>query len=84
MSFAKVNGGVVHFSDDGPRHAPVLVFINALGSDFRIWDEVASILSRQFRLIRYDKRGHGLSEVGPRPLRHGRLRARSLCPARST
>ncbi|MGA7198779.1 3-oxoadipate enol-lactonase [Roseiarcus sp.] len=65
MSFAKVNGGVVHFSDDGPRHAPVLAFINALGSDFRIWDEVASILSRQFRLIRYDKRGHGLSELGP-------------------
>ncbi len=65
MSFANVNGGAVHFSDEGPRHAPVLVFINALGSDFRIWDEVARILRRQFRLIRYDKRGHGLSEAGP-------------------
>ncbi|HME85421.1 MAG TPA: 3-oxoadipate enol-lactonase [Roseiarcus sp.] len=65
MSFARVNGGVVHFSDEGLRHAPVLVFVNALGSDFRIWDDVARILSRQFRLIRYDKRGHGLSEAGP-------------------
>src|SRR5271165_3754335 len=65
MSFARVNGGVVHFSDEGPRHAPVLAFVNALGSDFRIWDDVARILSCQFRLIRYDKRGHGLSEAGP-------------------
>jgi 3-oxoadipate enol-lactonase len=65
MSFARVNGGVVHFSDEGPRDAPVLAFVNALGTDFRIWDEVARIVSRQFRLIRYDKRGHGLSEAGP-------------------
>src|SRR5208282_635685 len=65
MSFARVNGGVVHFSDEGPRHAPVLVFVNALRSDFRIWDDVARILSRQFRLIRCDRRGHGFSEAGP-------------------
>jgi 3-oxoadipate enol-lactonase len=65
MGFARVNGGVVHFSDEGPRLAPVLVFVNALGSDFRIWDDVARILSLQFRIIRYDKCGHGLSEAGP-------------------
>ena len=65
MSFARVNGGVVHYLDEGPREGPALVFINALGSDLRIWDEVARTLSKDFRIVRYDKRGHGLSEAGP-------------------
>ncbi len=65
MSFARLNGGVVHYLDEGPRERPALVFINALGTDLRIWDEVARALSGEFRLIRYDKRGHGLSESGP-------------------
>ena len=41
MKFVKANGLVVHFSDLGPRDAPPLVFINSLGTDFRIWTEVA-------------------------------------------
>jgi 3-oxoadipate enol-lactonase len=58
MSFASVNGGVVHYLDEGPRDAPVMAFINSLGTDLRIWDEVAGILSGDFRIVRYDKRGH--------------------------
>ncbi len=65
MSFARVNGGVVHYLDEGPRGGRTLIFINALGADLRIWDDVARILSRDFRIVRYDKRGHGLSELGP-------------------
>ncbi len=65
MSFIKANGGVIHYRDEGPREARAIVFINALGCDFRIWDEVAAILARDFRVIRYDKRGHGLTEAGP-------------------
>lgn len=65
MSFVRVNGGVAHALDEGPRSAPAIVFINALGSDLRIWDEVAALLSDEFRIVRYDKRGHGLSELGP-------------------
>ena len=45
MSFVRVNGGVVHYRDEGPRGAPALVFINALGTDFRIWHEVAPRLA---------------------------------------
>jgi 3-oxoadipate enol-lactonase len=66
MSFARLNGVVIHYSDEGPRGAGALAFVNALGSDFRIWDEAAAILARDFRVIRYDKRGHGLSEGGPK------------------
>ena len=65
MSFARLNGGVVHYRDEGPRGGRAIVFTNALGSDLRIWDDVTRILSPDFRLIRYDKRGHGLSEVRP-------------------
>ena len=65
MGFQRANGGVIHYRDEGRRSGRVLVFINALGSDLRIWDEVAAALANDFRLIRYDKRGHGLSEAGP-------------------
>jgi len=65
MPFVRINDGVIHYRDEGPRDAPAIAFINSLGTDFRIWDEVAAILSGDFRLVRYDKRGHGLSESGP-------------------
>jgi 3-oxoadipate enol-lactonase len=65
MAFMRANGGVVHFADEGPRSAQTIVFSNSLGTDFRIWDEVAKPLSQNLRIIRYDKRGHGLSELRP-------------------
>jgi 3-oxoadipate enol-lactonase len=65
MKFLKANGLVIHYRDQGQRDGPPIVFINSLGTDFRIWDEVAEILAPDFRLITYDKRGHGLSESGP-------------------
>src|SRR6202035_2112239 len=63
MAFVRANGGVVHYADEGPRAARPTVFINSLGTDFRIWDEVAAPLAQDARIIRYDKRGHGLSEL---------------------
>jgi 3-oxoadipate enol-lactonase len=43
------------------------VFVNSLGTGFRIWNGVVSRLGRQFRILRYDKRGHGLSDVARTP-----------------
>jgi 3-oxoadipate enol-lactonase len=65
MRFVQANGLVIHYLDYGSRDAPPLVFINSLGCDFRIWTEVAEILAAEFRIVAYDKRGHGLSESGP-------------------
>jgi len=65
MRFTQANGLVIHFSDQGRRDGPPLVFINSLGCDFRIWTEVAEILAPEFRIVLYDKRGHGLSDSGP-------------------
>ena len=65
MRFVRANGLVIHYLDQGRRDGPALVFINSLGCDFRIWTEVAEILAPDFRIVLYDKRGHGLSESGP-------------------
>ncbi len=67
MAFANVNGAVVHYCDEGQRDARAIVFINSLGTDFRIWDEVARPLSAAYRVVRYDKRGHGLSALPAGP-----------------
>ena len=67
MAFARVNGVVIHYDLRGPAEKPAVVFSNSLGTDFRIWDAVAERLERDFRLVFYDKRGHGLSEATPQP-----------------
>ncbi|MDZ5700047.1 3-oxoadipate enol-lactonase [Chelativorans sp. M5D2P16] len=63
MVFARVNGVVLHYAVRGAADGPTLVFSNALGTDFRIWEKVADRLGDAYRLILYDKRGHGLSEA---------------------
>jgi 3-oxoadipate enol-lactonase len=64
MRFIEANGLVVHHLVEGPQGLPPLVFINPLGCDLRVWTDVASILKPDFRVVCYDKRGHGLSESG--------------------
>lgn len=49
----------------GPEGAPAVVFIHALGTNLSIWDSVISRLP-PLRVLRYDQRGHGASDV-PRP-----------------
>jgi 3-oxoadipate enol-lactonase len=63
MAFARVNGIVIHHELRGPADGPTVVFSNSLGTDFRIWDPVVARLPKDWRLLRYDKRGHGLSQA---------------------
>ncbi|WP_134496434.1 3-oxoadipate enol-lactonase [Microvirga pakistanensis] len=67
MAFIRANGIVLHYRITGKPGAPVLVFNNSLGSDFRIWQEVAPAFADRFRIVLYDKRGHGLSDAPPAP-----------------
>ncbi|MEO3386218.1 3-oxoadipate enol-lactonase [Mesorhizobium sp. CAU 1741] len=67
MTFTRVNGVVLHHEVRGNANGPVVVFSNSLGTDFRIWNEVAAALSDRYRIVLYDKRGHGLSEATPAP-----------------
>lgn len=67
MQIASVNGIKIHYSVEGRAQAPALVFSNSLGTDFRVWDRVAALLSDRFQIIRYDNRGHGLSSAPSAP-----------------
>jgi 3-oxoadipate enol-lactonase len=46
-------------SIDGPADAPVLVLANPIGVTRDIWIHQVPVLSRYFRLVRYEARGHG-------------------------
>lgn len=47
----------------GPKNAPVVMLSHALGSDLRMWDPQLPALETRFRVLRYDTRGHGGSDV---------------------
>ncbi|MEM9999618.1 MAG: 3-oxoadipate enol-lactonase [Pseudomonadota bacterium] len=65
MQFAKINDITLHYQIIGaPKDKPVIVFSNSLGSDFRIWRDVIVRLVGDMQIVTYDKRGHGLSDVG--------------------
>jgi 3-oxoadipate enol-lactonase len=67
MPFVKIDECVHCYVDEGARANPAIVFANSLGSDLRIWNGVAARLLPRFRVIRYDLRGHGLSEAPAPP-----------------
>jgi 3-oxoadipate enol-lactonase len=52
---------------DGPERAPVLVLAHALGASHAMWDANIPALTHEFRVLRYDSRGHGSSDVPPGP-----------------
>ncbi|WP_102226473.1 3-oxoadipate enol-lactonase [Acidimangrovimonas sediminis] len=63
----------LHIRDEGPRDGAPVVFSNGLGCDLRLWDKVVPLLPPGLRLIRYDARGHGLSDCPPGPYGMGTL-----------
>jgi 3-oxoadipate enol-lactonase / 4-carboxymuconolactone decarboxylase len=63
----RANGIAIHHRVVGRRGGARVVFLNSLGSDFRIWEEVAAELETRFEILLVDKRGHGLSEATPGP-----------------
>lgn len=57
------DGCRIAYRFDGPVDAPVLLLSNSLGSTMEMWAPQVESLSRYFRLLRYDSRGHGRSDV---------------------
>lgn len=67
MRMIDANGIEIHVRVEGPEGGLPVVFANSLGTDLRVWDDMLPHLPTGWRLIRYDKRGHGLSGVTPAP-----------------
>ena len=49
----------INYEIDGPKDAPVLVFSNSLATSLSMWNDQVDRLKDQFRILRYDNRGHG-------------------------
>ena len=67
MQIALVNGARIAYRIDGPAGAPVVMLSNSLMSSHRMWDAQIDALLAQYRVLRYDTRGHGASETTPGP-----------------
>lgn len=73
MQFFKSGDAVLHYQViSAAPERPALVFVNALGTDFRIWRDVVVRLVGQFSLLTWDMRGFGLSELGEGAMTIGR------------
>lgn len=64
-NFTTGDGARIAYRLDGNRDGgqPVLVLSNSIGTTLHMWDEQIAALSRHFRVLRYDTRGHGASSV---------------------
>lgn len=67
MPFAQLKDVRIHYQFAGPENAPILVFSNSLGENLSMWDPQVGPVQREFRVLRYDTRGHGQSGVTPGP-----------------
>jgi len=57
MARVRVGDIDVHYELNG--EGPPVVLIHGLGNDLRVWDDVARILVKHHRVLRYDVRGFG-------------------------
>ena len=67
MPMIDANGCPIHVEVEGSVGAPVLMLSNSLGTDLHMWDDQAGEFAKHFRLVRYDRRGHGKSGVPKGP-----------------
>lgn len=51
----------------GPENAPVLMLSSSLGTTKHMWDPQMSAFAANYRVVRYDRRGHGKSGVPKGP-----------------
>ena len=55
------NGIDINYAIDGK--GPWLTLSHSLACDLHMWDEEAKRLSRRYKVLRYDTRGHGESSA---------------------
>jgi len=67
MPTAQSNGCPIHYEMEGDAGKPVLMFCNSLGTNLHMWDGQMPEALKHFRVLRYDRRGHGKSGVPAGP-----------------
>lgn len=66
--FAEIDGGELYYETCGS--GPVVALLHGFSFDRRMWDPQFELLSREFRVVRYDLRGYGKSSIPGRPYSH--------------
>lgn len=59
-----VNNSNVSYNDEGPEGAPIIIFVHGFPLNKSMWDKQLKALKDNYRVIAYDIRGHGATEVG--------------------
>ena len=67
MRMVKANGINLNVAVSGPEGGVPVVLAHSLGTDNRVWDPLLPHLPAYLRTIRYDQRGHGISDAPPAP-----------------
>jgi 3-oxoadipate enol-lactonase len=67
MPIAEIGELRVHYELTGPLSGPAVVLSNSLGANFSMWEPQVTPLELEFRVLRYDTRGHGQTSVMPGP-----------------
>ena len=73
MPIINADGCPIYVEVEGPERAPVLMLSNSLGTTLHMWDRQVAPFTQHFRLVRYDRRGHGRSGVPKGPYTMERL-----------
>jgi 3-oxoadipate enol-lactonase len=73
MPMIDADGCPIHVQVEGPERAPVLMLSNSLGTDLGMWDDQLKAFTQHFRVVRYDRRGHGKSGAPKGPYTMERL-----------
>lgn len=79
MNFIQCNNHSIQYEWQDNGHKESLLFINTLGSNLRIWDEVVANLYSEFNLLRFNKRGHGYTSIKSNPTYISDYAADVLC-----
>jgi len=67
MPMIDADGCLLNVSVEGRDGGPTLMLSNSLGATLQMWEPQMRALTQLFRVIRYDRRGHGKSSVPPGP-----------------
>jgi 3-oxoadipate enol-lactonase len=61
MPTVQSDGCPIYYEIEGQSNAPVLMLSNSIGTNLSMWDDQVPAVTQKFRLLRYDRRGHGKS-----------------------
>lgn len=73
MPVIDADGCPIYVEVEGSADAPVLMLSNSLGTDLHLWDDLMPAFAPHYRVVRYDRRGHGRSGVPKGPYTMERL-----------